>query len=429
MRFACYKVRPQCHRLYRFLCTLQLGTIPHCPKCLHVPGLIHQSPIHRVSLLHRHRLHHGHQDHSHLEDRAAVRQMLEEVKVVEVVGEILETQAWWQHVGYLTLRAMVTRMEKKQYDPNTKLAVKLIKSLYGHPQSGNLWQNFLETQLQEMGGVQLESYPSNFIFRYGDNSEHTLILNIYVDDLTLAGGNKEVQTQFWKDLKFRVKIDPEQYIDGDGVKILGRVHSIQRNPTQVVMTYDMRSYSKGIISFYCEITGMRQEKLRKVSTPCLLENQTTDEELAHEGEMHAFAARILMKCLWLSRLARPDISFAVQRLASRITRWTKWEDRQMLRLVSYLNSTSKYVMLLQLNLTKHRRCWYTLTATLHPAHTHQKVLLVLFLSFELVQHVSHYYGHQRNRVQPQGVQQKRSLLHPQARCSAKHLTCTQWLNL
>jgi hypothetical protein len=92
------------------------------------------------------------------------------------------------------------------------------------------------------------------------------------------------------------------------------------------MTYDMRSYSKGTISFYCEITGMRQEKLRKVSTPCLPENQATDEELAHEGEMHAFAARILMKCLWLSRLARPDISFAVQRLASRITRWTKWED-------------------------------------------------------------------------------------------------------
>ena len=106
----------------------------------------------------------------------------------------------------------------------------------------------------------------------------------------------------------------------------------------------MRSYSKGIISFYCEITGMRQEKLCKVSTPCLLENQVTDEELAHEGEMHAFAARILMRCLWLSRLARPDISFAVQRLASRITRWIKWEDdRQKLRLVSCPNSTCEYV--------------------------------------------------------------------------------------
>jgi hypothetical protein len=59
-----------------------------------------------------------------------------------------------------------------------------------------------------MGGVPLESYPSSFIFRHGDNSEHALILNIYVDDLTLAlaGGNKEVQTQFWKDLKLIVKL-------------------------------------------------------------------------------------------------------------------------------------------------------------------------------------------------------------------------------
>ena len=78
------------------------------------------------------------------------------------------------------------------------------------------------------------------------------------------------------------------------------------------MKYDMRSYAKVITSLYFEITGMRQEKLRKVSTPCLLENQMTDEELAHEGEMHAFAARTFMRCLWFSRLARPDISFAAQ---------------------------------------------------------------------------------------------------------------------
>ena len=107
-----------------------------------------------------------------------------------------------------------------------------------------------------------------------------------------------------------------------------------RNPKQVVMTYDMRSYSKRIISFHCEITCMRPQKPCKVITPCLLENQVTDEELAHEGEMHACAERILMRCLWLSCLARPDIIFAVQRLASRIARWTKWEDRQMLRVAT-----------------------------------------------------------------------------------------------
>ena len=33
---------------------------------------------------------------------------------------------------------------KQLYDPNTPLAVRLVKSLYGHPQNGNLWQKFLE---------------------------------------------------------------------------------------------------------------------------------------------------------------------------------------------------------------------------------------------------------------------------------------------
>ena len=141
-----------------------------------------------------------------------------------------------------------------------------------------------------------------------------------------------------------MKTDPEQYLGHEGVKILGRAHSIHRNPTQVIMKYDMRSYAKGIVDFYCEITDTNPDKLKKVTSPCLPESNMSDEEISQDGEMHAFAARVLMRCLWLSRLARPDLSFAVQRLASRVTRWTKWEDRQMLRLISYLNATSDFVM-------------------------------------------------------------------------------------
>jgi len=57
---------------------------------------------------------------------------------------------------------------------------------------------------------------------------------------------------------------------------------------------------------------------------------------AYEGVLHNHAAKVLMRCLWLSRLARRGLSFAVQRLASRVTRWTLREDRQMLRLPSQL---------------------------------------------------------------------------------------------
>jgi hypothetical protein len=71
---------------------------------------------------------------------------------------------------------------KQKYDPLTKLAVRLVKSLYGHPQSGNLWQAHLEIQLLAMNVVPIEQYPSNFVFRRGPNQEHALILTIYVGD-------------------------------------------------------------------------------------------------------------------------------------------------------------------------------------------------------------------------------------------------------
>ena len=161
---------------------------------------------------------------------------------------------------------------------------------------------------------------------------------MYVDDLTLAGGNKEVQSKFWKELKQLVKIDPEEYICEKGVKILGRVHTLHRNPKSVEITYDMRSYAKGIVDFYCEVTDTSKSKLRRVSTPCLPESNMTDEEIAHEGDLHASAAKILMRCLRLSRLARLGLSFAVQRLASRVTRWTRWEDSSSVNQLFELDS-------------------------------------------------------------------------------------------
>ena len=54
-----------------------------------------------------------------------------------------------------------------------------------------------------------------------------------------------------------------------------------------------------------------------------------------------------MKGLWLSRLCRPDISFAVGRLASRITVWSRAEDVHLHRLVSYVFHTMDHHMLCQ----------------------------------------------------------------------------------
>jgi hypothetical protein len=150
----------------------------------------------------------------------------------------------------------------------------------------------------------------------------------------------------------KVKIDPPEFIDEKGTKILGRIHKIQRGPKQNVLTYDMRAYANGIVDFFCEMTRTVKEKLHAVTTLCLPESNMTDDELAKVGELSAISSRILMRCLWLSRLARPDIAFAVPRLASRVTKWTRWEDRQTHRLISYLHATSEHVMKLTVDPTQ-----------------------------------------------------------------------------
>ena len=50
-----------------------------------------------------------------------------------------------------------------------------------------------------------------------------------------------------------------------------------------------------------------------------------------------------MRLLWLSRLSRPDLAFIIGKLASNVTRWSRWDDRHLLRVVSYFNSTIGYV--------------------------------------------------------------------------------------
>ena len=60
------------------------------------------------------------------------------------------------------------------------------------------------------------------------------------------------------------------------------------------------------------------------------------------GELAAVACSILMKLLWLARLSRPDILKPVCELASKITKWTRNSDKELFRLICYVNTTSEY---------------------------------------------------------------------------------------
>ena len=224
---------------------------------------------------------------------------------------------------------------KSKYSKGTKLVVRLLKSLYGHPLAGKLWQSYLSERLVKLGGVESELYPSNWFFR---RNGHTLLLNIYVDDLTLCG-RSHLHMSFWKELREHVKLDPEVHINEEGSLILGRTHKLFRQEGKTELHFEMASYAQSIVQFYCELCGISESSLKVVPSPALPESNMSDEEASQEGWLHRDAAKAIMRLLWLSRLSRPDISFIVGRLATNVSRWSRWDDRQLHRLISYVHHT------------------------------------------------------------------------------------------
>ena len=61
------------------------------------------------------------------------------------------------------------------------------------------------------------------------------------------------------------------------------------------------------------------------------------EGLTEKGKLSEISARVVLKCLYLASVGRPELLWTVNLLARQVTRWTKACDRRMERLVSYIH--------------------------------------------------------------------------------------------
>ena len=53
-------------------------------------------------------------------------------------------------------------------------------------------------------------------------------------------------------------------------------------------------------------------------------------------------SQIVLKCLYLARVGRPDILWSVNKLARSIIKWTKDCDKRLNRLISHIHHTCEY---------------------------------------------------------------------------------------
>ena len=107
-------------------------------------------------------------------------------------------------------------------------------------------------------------------------------------------------------------------------------------------SYDMEGHATKCVERYCELANKTTQQLHKVSTPCIDDHHFKEEELKSVGELSKVCSQIVLKCLYLARIGRPDILWSVNKLARFITKWTKACDKRLNRLISYIHHTCEY---------------------------------------------------------------------------------------
>ena len=179
-----------------------------------------------------------------------------------------------------------------------------------------------------MGSIPIEEYPSTYVFPNYNN----LALIVYVDDFVLSGPDG-MHDKFWEDLGKKVLIDDI----GDLGRFLGRHHTTIKHDEHERFAFDMRAYSKDIVQDFAQLTGATAFK--KAASPFLakvaekLDGKDPEEP---QGQLADSACAVLMKLMWLSRLARPDLLRATTWLATKIHSWIRSCDVHLHRVMSYL---------------------------------------------------------------------------------------------
>ena len=76
----------------------------------------------------------------------------------------------------------------------------------------------------------------------------------------------------------------------------------------------MEGHAKKCVERYCELANRTTQQLYKVSTPCIDDHQSKEEELNSVGKLSKVCSQIVLKCLYLARNGRPDILWSHDRL-------------------------------------------------------------------------------------------------------------------
>lgn len=211
---------------------------------------------------------------------------------------------------------------------------KLKKALYGLKVSLKRWNvKFTEVALK-IGLVNDREEPCLFLWREGDKF---VILLLYVDDIILAGNDKEKMEEIEKCLMMEFKMkdleEPQEFL---GIEI-------RRDKESKTIALTQKKYIDRILMRF----GIDDDKIHKQSTPMVtrqVANRRRCEESDDERNDERWVTNVPYReavgsLLYLAGSTRPDIAYAVNVLSRQQSNPTSPDWKMVIRVFWYLKET------------------------------------------------------------------------------------------
>jgi hypothetical protein len=210
--------------------------------------------------------------------------------------------------------------------------------MYGLQRSGFDWFTFARETLVKVGWVELEGVE--FVFRRGN-----CLMALYVDDIIISGPKKECVSELALIGKHMDIKDVGPLTQFLGITAFTDI--MRENRRSVVL--EQTGYAKLLSERFKEELKAHGESatLRKVMTPSCddLKPEELDKLLKTRKVLfNESCRRHIGGLLYLCRCTRPDLSFAVGRIARRVTIWDQEADWHLTRIFQYLEHHTNYVL-------------------------------------------------------------------------------------
>ena len=190
-------------------------------------------------------------------------------------------------------------------------------------------------------------------------------LGVYVDDFELVAPPGQ-SAGIWAELAKHIEFKEEPRYWGEApTRHLGCNYTVERKKvatgdTVTTIRSQMKDYFLDIVRRFEERTGVT---VPDAPTPWLDSGAASrhEQEQSQAGNFGDIAASPLMAGLYGARATRPDHIIATLRQARRINKWTKFDDRKLIRYLGYVRASAGLTLSGSLSTADEKtavvRCW------------------------------------------------------------------------